>query len=167
MATQTKFLGLTKPDPTDFVDVADLNANMDALDEAIEELSTTDISSATVALGGALTYNGSARTKTVNSVTLASKTLIAGTDYVVSGNSATNAGTYTLVITGIGKYKGSLARIWEIAKANGSVSVSPSSVNMTGAIGMTRSITVTRSGDGAISATSNNSAVAQVFPVRR
>lgn len=162
MATQTKFLGLTKPDPTDFVDVADLNANMDALDEAIEELSTTDISSATVALGGALTYNGSARTKTVNSVTLASKTLIAGTDYVVSGNSATNAGTYTLVITGIGKYKGSLARIWEIAKANGSVSVSPSSVNMTGAIGMTRSITVTRSGDGAISATSNNSAVAQV-----
>lgn len=162
MATQTKHLGLTKPDPTDFVDVSDLNANMDTLDEAIEKLTLTDISSATVSLSGALTYNGSARTKTVNSVVVDGKTLTEGTDYIVSGNSATNAGTYTLLITGIGKYKGSLARVWEIAKANGSASVSSTTLNMTGAAGMTRTVTVTRSGDGVISVVSNNTSVAQV-----
>ena len=162
MATQTKHLGLTKPDPTDFVDVSDLNANMDTIDDAIEKLTLTDISSATVSLGGALTYNGSARTKTVNSVVVGGKTLTEGTDYIVSGNSATNAGTYTLLITGIGKYKGSLARVWEIAKANGSASVNSTTLNMTGAAGMTRTVTVTRSGDGVISVVSNNTSVAQV-----
>lgn len=161
MATKTTNLSLTKPDAEDFADIKDINDNMDILDEAIGKLTTLDISSATITLGSALTYTGSVQTKTVNSVVVNGKTLTEGTDYIVSGNSATNAGTYTLLITGIGKYKGSLARVWEIAKANGSASVSSTTLNMTGAVGMTRTVTITRSGDGVISVVSNNTSVAQ------
>lgn len=47
--------------------------------------------------------------------------LIENTDYTVSGNSATNAGTYTLTITGKGNYTGSVTRqftIYNLMDAN-------------------------------------------------
>lgn len=43
-----------------------------------------------------------------------SKGLTAGTDYTVSGNEATNAGTHTLTISGIGNYTGTETAEWEI-----------------------------------------------------
>lgn len=43
-----------------------------------------------------------------------SKGLTAGTDYTVTGNQATDAGTYTLTITGKGNYTGKETAKWEI-----------------------------------------------------
>lgn len=43
-----------------------------------------------------------------------SKGLTAGTDYTVSGNEATNAGTHTLTITGKGNYTGTKTAEWKI-----------------------------------------------------
>lgn len=42
------------------------------------------------------------------------KGLTAGTDYTVTGNEATNAGTHTLTISGIGNYTGTETAEWEI-----------------------------------------------------
>lgn len=76
-----------------------------------------NISSAVVTLAsGTLTYNGSAQTKGIASVVVEGKTLVAGTDYTVTGNSATNAGTHTMTITGIGDYEGTITKTWTIAK---------------------------------------------------
>ncbi|MBQ8507235.1 MAG: hypothetical protein IJ466_07400 [Clostridia bacterium] len=76
-----------------------------------------DISAAVVTLASsALTYNGSAQTKAVSSVVVDGKTLVAGTDYIISGNTGTNAGSYELTITGTGKYKGTVSAAWSIAK---------------------------------------------------
>ena len=43
-----------------------------------------------------------------------SKPLEEGTDYIVSGDEATNAGTHTLTISGIGNYTGTETAEWEI-----------------------------------------------------
>lgn len=43
-----------------------------------------------------------------------SKVLTAGTDYTVTGNEATNAGTHTLTITGKGNYTGTKTAEWKI-----------------------------------------------------
>ena len=43
-----------------------------------------------------------------------SKSLTADTDYTVTGNEATDAGTYTLTITGTGNYTGTETARWEI-----------------------------------------------------
>ncbi len=51
-----------------------------------------------ITFGDALTYNGSLQTQSVTSVMLGSIALDAGTDYTISGNTATNAGDYTLTI---------------------------------------------------------------------
>lgn len=195
------------------------------------------ISAAVVTLGAALTYNGSVQTKEIESVVLDGKTLVEGTDYTVSGNTGTNAGSYTLTITGIGDYEGSVtkpwsiaklsltkptvsgsytyngstlscsvsnmnsvyitqsgttsatnageytvtftlkstsntqwsdgttaavSRTWSIAKASGSISVSPAKVDILGPVGTTSTATITYTGDGAISVTSNKTSVATV-----
>lgn len=196
-----------------------------------------DIASAVVTLGAALTYNGSVQTKKVASVVLDGKTLVEGTDYTVSGNTGTNAGSYTLTITGIGDYEGTVtkpwsiavlklakptvsgsftyngsaqsctisnmnatyitqsgttsatnagtytvtftlkstsntqwsdgttaavSRTWSIGKATGSISVSPTTVDILGPAGTTSTATITYTGDGAISVSSNKTSVATV-----
>lgn len=40
--------------------------------------------------------------------------LVKDTDYTVTGDKGTNAGTYTLTITGIGNYKGTVTKTWTI-----------------------------------------------------
>ena len=125
-------------------------------------LNTTSITSATVTLGASQTYSGSVKTQAVSSVVVGGKTLTAGTDYIVSGNTGTDAGNYTLVITGIGAYVGSIAKSWTIAKAAGSVSVSSSSVSVIGAAGKTTTVSVSRSGNGTIIAASSAPEVADV-----
>lgn len=105
------------------------------------EAQKKDIANATVTLGASLTYNGSAQTQTVANVKLGSVTLRAGTDYDVSGNIATDAGNYTLIISGKGDYTGFVFVDWSIAKAQGSISV-PASVDIIGAVGTQKQVTV-------------------------
>lgn len=120
---------------------------------------TINISTATVTLGANLTYNGSQQTKAVT-VTMDGVTLTQGTDYTVTGNTATNAGNYTMTITGTGDYEGTIEKTWSIARASGSISVSPTSLSITGAAGTTKTATISYTGDGSISVSSSNSGVA-------
>lgn len=121
--------------------------------------STIDISSATVTLGPSLTYNGSEQTQTVSSVVINGVTLIAGIDYTITDNTATNAGSYTLAIVGQGAYSGAKSVSWSIAKATGSVSVSPASLSIIGA-NNTATSTITVVGDGNVSVGTSASGVA-------
>ena len=75
-----------------------------------------DLSGATVTLGTALTYTGTAQTQSIASVTLNGLTLTAD-DYTVTGNQQTGAGDYTLTVTGKGNFTGSVTKDWSIAKA--------------------------------------------------
>lgn len=121
----------------------------------------TDIGNAVVTLGASLTYNGSAQTQTVASVKLGSVTLRAGTDYDVSGNVATNAGNYTLTVSGKGDYSGVAFVDWSIAKAQGNISVSESEVEIIGLVGTQKQVAIAiQSGYGDLFATSSNASVA-------
>lgn len=106
------------------------------------EAQKKDIANATVTLGASLTFNGSAQTQTVASVTLNGETLAEGTDYEISGNIATNAGNYTLIVSGKGDYTGFVFVDWSIAKAQGSISVSESEVEIIGLAGTQKQVTV-------------------------
>lgn len=122
--------------------------------------STIDISSATVTLGPSLTYNGTEQTQTV-SVEVDGVTLTENTDYTITDNTATNAGNYTLSILGTGAYSGTKTASWSIAKAQGSISVNPSSLTIVGA-NSTGTATITSVGDGTIGAVSSDTSVATV-----
>ena len=76
-----------------------------------------DISEATVTLGETLTYNGSEQTKTVDQVMLGSSNIPAS-EYMLTGNKATDAGSYTLTITAKpdGNYTGSVEKTYIIGK---------------------------------------------------
>ena len=69
-----------------------------------------------------LTYNAEPQTKEVKSVAVAvadeKMTLAVGTDYVVEGAANTDAGNYTLTVTGIGNYIGSVTKEYEIKKSD-------------------------------------------------
>lgn len=122
-----------------------------------------DIANASVTLGASLTFNGSAQTQTITSVTLNGAPLAEGTDYEVSGNIATDAGNYTMAIMGIGDYSGTLFVDWTIAPAQGSISVSETSVDIIGAFGTTKQITVNiTNGYGDLVATSSAPNIATV-----
>lgn len=79
-------------------------------------ITAKDLASAEITLGDALTYNGATQTQTIASVKVDGRTLTAGTDYEVSGNTGTNANTYTLTITGQGNYTGTATKDWSIGK---------------------------------------------------
>lgn len=115
-----------------------------------------NIANAVVTLGASLTYNGSAQTQTVASVKLGDVTLRAGTDYDVSGNVATNAGNYTLIVSGKGDYSGFVFVDWAIAKAQGSISVAESEVEITGPVGTSKQVNIIfQSGYDSLSAVSS------------
>lgn len=122
--------------------------------------SKIDISSATVTLAsGTLTYDGTPKMQAVSSVIVGGQTLTAGTDYNVINNSYTNAGNYTLTVSGMGNYEGNKNVAWSIEKAAGSVIVSPASVTIIGANG-TSDVAVSVTGDGTISVSSSDNSVA-------
>ena len=75
------------------------------------KIAPKNISGATINLGEALTYKGWEQTQTVTSVT------VDGLDvtYTVSDNVQTNAGTYTLTVTGTGNFTGTATKDWTIA----------------------------------------------------
>lgn len=63
-----------------------------------------------------LTYTGSQQSPTVT-VKYGTITLEENTDYTLSGNTGTGAGTYTLTITGKGNFDGTTSKTWNITKA--------------------------------------------------
>lgn len=75
-------------------------------------------SNITVTLGEALTYNGTEQTQMVTEVR--DKTAdynFSAAEYTITGNKQTNAGYYSLDITGIGNFTGTKTVSYEIAKA--------------------------------------------------
>jgi len=102
-------LQLTQPDST--VWTAQGNAENLTLQWTIAEKS---LAGATLTAGSAITYNGAEQTQEFT-VTLDGTTLIAGTDYEISGVTGTNADDYTATITGIGNYTGISKQQWTIA----------------------------------------------------
>ncbi len=76
-----------------------------------------NISGAQVGIGNSLVYNGQLQTQSVSTVTVAGRAL-ASSDYNVSNNQATNAGNYTLTVTGKGNYTGSATAPFVISKAS-------------------------------------------------
>ena len=76
------------------------------------DIAQKDIAGANVTLGTALTYNGTAQTQTIASVTVDGLTAT----YDVSENEQTNAGNYTLTVTGNGNFTGTANAHWSIEK---------------------------------------------------
>lgn len=73
------------------------------------------ITGATVTLGEPLTYSGSEQTQNVSEVKLGDKILNTA-DYTLSDNTATNAGSYNLTVTGTGNYTDSVQQAFTVAK---------------------------------------------------
>ena len=121
----------------------------------------TSIASATVTLGSALTYNGSEQTQTVSTVKIGTTTLTASTDYEITRNKGTGAGTYTMRIIGKGTYVGHVDKEFTIAKANGSVTASPDTLSLTEE-GEAGTSTISVTGDGTVTVASSDTDVATV-----
>ncbi len=81
-------------------------------------ITAANISDANVAVGGAFTYDGTAKEPTDITVTLGEKTLTKDTDYTVSYSNNMNAGTATVTVTGKGNYSGTASGSFEIGRAN-------------------------------------------------
>lgn len=109
---------------------------------------------------GSLTYSGSAQSPSWSNYNSAQLTL----GGVTSG---TNAGSYNATFTPTANYRWSDGTTtaktvaWSIGKAAGSLSISPTSMTLD-MNNKTKTITVTRAGDGTISAVSGNTAAATV-----
>lgn len=121
------------------------------------------INKATVAAptqSGSLTFNGSPQSPSWSGYDTGKMTL-GGT------TTGTNAGSYNATFTPGANYKwsdgstGTKTVVWRIGKAAGSLSLNKTSMKLTAAK-KTDTITVTRAGDGVITATSNASGVASV-----
>ena len=109
---------------------------------------------------GSLTYSGSAQSPSWSNYNSAQLTL----GGVTSG---TNAGSYNATFTPTANYRWSDGTTtaktvsWTIGKAAGSLSISPTSMTLDMS-STSKTIAVTRAGDGTISATSSNTAAATV-----
>lgn len=109
---------------------------------------------------GSLTYSGSEQTPSWSNY---------NTTYMTIGGTTkgTNAGSYTATFTPTTNYRWSDGTTtakevaWSIGKAAGSLTLSTSSVTLNTS-NLTKTVTVTRAGDGTITATSNNTGVATV-----
>lgn len=108
---------------------------------------------------GTLTYNGSEQSPSWNNFD--------SNQLSIGGNKRTNAGSYYAVFTPKDGYcwsDGSTTAktvLWKIGKAAGSMSISPTSITLNWS-NTSKTITVTRAGDGAISAVSSDTSVATV-----
>lgn len=116
--------------------------------------------SAVPSQSGTLTYTGSSQFPSWSNYSTTQLT-IGGTA------SGTNAGSYTATFTPKSNYRWADGTTtaksvsWSIGKAAGSLSISPTSMTLDTTT-KSKTITVTRSGDGAISAVSGNTAAATV-----
>ena len=98
---------------------ADANANPNYDVKFVEgkfTINPKSIDGATVKLGEGLTANGEEQTQTVDKVMLGDKELPTDS-YTVTGNTATNPGSYTLIIAAKGNYTGKIEWTYVIAPA--------------------------------------------------
>jgi hypothetical protein len=102
----------------------------------------TDISSAVITLDNS-SFNYDNTEKTVGyTVTLGEKTLTAGTDFTLEGDTtATAAGTYIIKIKGKGAYEGEAKTTWQIVPADVTVKVNGKAIDQT--VEYNKSLTVT------------------------
>lgn len=115
----------------------------------------TSIAGATVTLGSDVTYDGTEKTKSVSSVKIGNTTLTVNTDYVVTGNKATEVGNYTMQIKGVGDYTGYVDKAWSIGKGSGGVVADPDTLSLEeGGDAGTSALTITGDGTGISVATS-------------
>ena len=116
--------------------------------------------SAVPSQSGSLTYSGSAQTPNWNNYDSSKMTMGGDT-------SKTNAGTYTATFTPGSRYKWpdgtktSKSVNWSIGRAAGSLSINKTTMSLNSTT-PTDTITVTRAGDGAISAVSSDSTIASI-----
>lgn len=109
-------------------------------------------------VSGSLTYNGQAQSPTLTGYDADKMTLSGDT-------SGTNAGSYTAVVTPTAQYKWSDGSTeakdiqWSIAKATPSITFDPASVSLDTST-TSQAVSVTYTGDGTLSAQSDNSGVA-------
>lgn len=109
-------------------------------------------------VSGSLKYNGQAQSPTLTGYDAGKMTLSGDT-------SATNAGSYTAVVTPTAQYKWSDGSTeakdipWSIAKATPSITFDPASVSLDTST-TSQAVSVTYTGDGTLSAQSDNSGVA-------
>ncbi|MGN0295199.1 MAG: CAP domain-containing protein [Lachnospiraceae bacterium] len=121
---------------------------------------TRSISKASVTLSKtSYTYDGKAK-KPAAVVKLGNITLKKNTDYTVSYENNTNAGTGEVIITGKGNYKGTVTATFKIDKADQTISASVSSSTVKK--GKTVTINASSSGSSKITFSSGNSNIAKV-----
>ena len=87
-------------------------------------ITAKDIAGAVITLGESLTYNGNEQTQTIASATVDGLTIT----YEVSGNVNTNAGDYTLTITGNENFTGTAQKAYTIAKRDATLETVPSAI---------------------------------------
>lgn len=152
--------------PTTFTSVGSQSVTISYTERGVTKTSTTAVTvnkktiPAVPSQSGALTYNGSSQSPTWSGYS-ATQMTIGGT------TSGTNAGSYTATFTPKANYRWADGTTtaksvsWSIGKAAGSLDISPTSMTLDTTT-KSNTITVTRGGDGAISATSSNTAAATV-----
>lgn len=151
--------------PAMFTALGSQNVTISYSENGITKITTQPVTveRATIAVptqSGSLTYNGAAQSPSWSGYDSSKMTL--GGDTV-----GTNAGTYNATFTPTAYYRWpdgtTTAKTvqWNIAKAAGYLSISPTSLTLDSS-NMTRAISVTRYGNGAISAVSNDTGVATV-----
>lgn len=111
-----------------------------------------------------LTYDGTAQTAKVLVYDSNDKLLTADTDYTLSNNTQTNAGTYDITVTGKGNYAGKSATAqFTINKAEKAVSFAAPTVTKTyGDDSFTNTLTLTPNDSAVITYASSNPTVATV-----
>ena len=128
------------------------------------------IADADVTVTNNLTYTGKPQSPTVT-VTLGGSELTEGMDYQISGNTGTNAGEYTLTITGKGNYTGEKTGSWKINPATLTVAANgPASKQYDGTdtadvdvtfTGLQNGETLTKGEDYTVAATYDSAAVGE------
>ena len=91
------------------------------------EIAPKNISDATVTLGESLTYNGQQQTQRIASVQVDDLEVT----YDVTDNTGTNAGSYTMTLTGTGNFTGTKEAPWSIGKkdiADAKITLLPSPI---------------------------------------
>ncbi len=135
-----------------------ISSGNDPLTSATIHYTTIDISTCTVTLSStSYTYNGSAKKPSVT-VKNGSTILKSGTDYTVAYKNNTNAGTATVTVTGKGDYTGTVTKNFTINKASQTLSAKASSSSIVKG----KTATITASGKGTITYSSNKKSVATV-----
>ena len=89
----------------------DTQRYLEAHGTATIDIAPRAITGAVITLGDSLTYNGGAQTQTVTSVKLGALDVT----YTVFGSTATNAGEYTLTVTGTGNFTGTAKKGFTVA----------------------------------------------------